>query len=154
MSDLKSNCPVCDRERTYKTKQGFERGLTKPCKSCSNSIKQGGLGYTTQCRCGNIKQEGKSTFCRECHLTNCSTYHANIYRYRKYGVTKEWFEEQLELGCAICSAPLTTRAHIDHDHATNKVRGVLCGLCNKGLGQFMDSIPNLRNAITYLERVQ
>ena len=43
------------------------------------------------------------------------------------------------------------RGHIDHDHKTGKVRDILCGLCNKGLGQFSDSIEKLQNAIKYLQ---
>ena len=37
-------------------------------------------------------------------------------------------------GCAICNAePLTRRLHIDHDHATMRLRGLLCHRCNQRL---------------------
>tara|TARA_R110001583_G_scaffold69502_2_gene197034 strand:- start:2070 stop:2567 length:498 start_codon:yes stop_codon:yes gene_type:complete len=42
-------------------------------------------------------------------------------------------------------------ACIDHCHTTNKVRGILCNMCNKGLGHFKDSTEILTNAINYLE---
>lgn len=53
-------------------------------------------------------------------------------------------------GCRICgdrSGPLV----IDHCHAANVVRGLLCATCNAGLGMFRDDPSQLRAAAAYLE---
>ncbi|HUW09593.1 MAG TPA: endonuclease VII domain-containing protein [Anaerolineae bacterium] len=58
-------------------------------------------------------------------------------------------------GCAICGAlpgdDAKGRLHVDHDHETGQVRGLLCGNCNHALGSFRDSIALMRSAIAYLE---
>lgn len=62
--------------------------------------------------------------------------------------------------CAICSNTETVidarrdrvrKLAIDHDHATGKVRGLLCSSCNNGLGRFKDSPELLKKAVEYLE---
>ena len=40
----------------------------------------------------------------------------------------------------------------DHDHASGKLRGLLCSSCNYGIGCLRDSIENLEAAIVYLRR--
>jgi hypothetical protein len=57
-----------------------------------------------------------------------------------------------EYACAICVQPIDDRAHVDHCHATGKIRGALCAQCNKGLGNFRDNIDHLKAAIKYLRK--
>jgi len=56
--------------------------------------------------------------------------------------------------CAICGAKYSDkknrRLHVDHDHVTDKVRGLLCSNCNTGLGNFKDNPELLQLAIDYL----
>lgn len=74
-----------------------------------------------------------------------------------YGLTLEEYDAMVvaqEGRCAICRGemPLEQPLHIDHDHVTEAVRGLLCPLCNTGLGSFGDSPQRLRDAADYLER--
>ena len=65
--------------------------------------------------------------------------------------------EQFGSNCNICGAEAGTgmsynsRAlHLDHCHKTGKIRGLLCGSCNVGLGHFKDNVDTLYKAIQYL----
>lgn len=59
--------------------------------------------------------------------------------------------------CAICRRTPTGRdkrsetLHVDHDHATGKIRGLLCINCNQGLGSFKDDRELLEMAVKYLD---
>ena len=71
----------------------------------------------------------------------------------KYGITPEQFDkmsEDQQGSCAICG--LKTTLYIDHDHATGKVRELLCWNCNVGLGHFRDSQGTLLLAAEYLKK--
>jgi len=73
---------------------------------------------------------------------------------RRLGVTREDYDRALaeQKGrCAICESE-PRRLHIDHDHATGKLRGLLCHHCNTALGNLRDDPERLRAAIRYLER--
>lgn len=79
---------------------------------------------------------------------------------RTYGVTLEWYREQLSKQndvCAICKQPekavirgKVISMPVDHDHKTGKARGLLCTKCNRGLGLFSDDEVALQAAIDYL----
>jgi hypothetical protein len=73
---------------------------------------------------------------------------------RKYGLTVDDFDAMLveqNYRCRICWERLfITTTHVDHDHATGAVRGLLCTNCNLGLGHFRDDRWRLQNAMAYL----
>lgn len=75
---------------------------------------------------------------------------------RTFGITVEQYEAMLAAQngvCAICfSKHKTMRLSVDHCHKTGKVRGLLCGKCNSGIGMLSDSIDLLASAQRYLER--
>ena len=73
----------------------------------------------------------------------------------KYGITLSDYEFMLasqEGGCKVCGlAPTKHRLHVDHCHATGKVRGLLCQPCNVSIGKMRESPELLRALATYIE---
>jgi len=81
-------------------------------------------------------------------------------RLRERGMSEEDFNSKLnqqEGKCAICDKPQDESIKflsIDHDHKTNKNRGLLCSNCNRGIGLLQDDINILQSAIKYLKQYQ
>lgn len=84
-------------------------------------------------------------------------YHERKKSLSAYGLTPESYDGLLESQnnlCAICFSECKSgrRLSVDHDHITGKVRGLLCGNCNQGIGRFSDRPDLLASAIKYLNR--
>lgn len=104
--------------------------------------------------------DGLRKHCRACdrlnYLKEADRYRFNAIK-RRYGIEKETYLEMIEEQnniCPICEEILpsdTKHVHVDHCHATEKIRGILCSKCNTTLGRFNDSIRVLENAIAYLK---
>lgn len=115
--------------------------------------------------CKTIKEDCEfhrgTTYCKPCRK-QYRIAHSNFdrdqgYNLRKnYGISVEEFDALAESQnnmCAICGVGIPHGRgnwHVDHDHKTGKIRGLLCHHCNVGLGYFKDSMDNLNNAILYL----
>ena len=88
--------------------------------------------------------------CRSCQTPSGA---AATHRYVTYGLSTSDYDRLLaecEGRCGICRK--ATKLVVDHDHATGRVRGLLCGGCNKGLGLFRDDPEALVAAAGYLRR--
>lgn len=169
MDSLTSNCPVCNKLRKYKSKQGLTKGLNKPCKSCSNSIQLGGIGakYSTEgIKCSKcvkyypldnfyIKKQTNTpySYCKKCHVSASSKYYQETDKYDRYGIDKDTFDSMLEKQngkCAGCETTMNS-PYIDHCHKTGEVRGLLCQPCNSALGMVKDNQKTLENLIEHLK---
>ena len=77
---------------------------------------------------------------------------------RQYGLTLEtfdWLYESQGGQCAICSTDLERSGrltHVDHDHDSGVVRGLLCRRCNRALGLLKDDETLMLRAVQYLRR--
>jgi hypothetical protein len=81
----------------------------------------------------------------------------------KYNITIEQYQlmwEEQEGLCAACGEAMPTKDDrgyfppVDHDHETNKIRGIVHTKCNRGIGLFNDSPDRMRKVADYLERNQ
>lgn len=75
-----------------------------------------------------------------------------------YGMTSEDYDlllEQQSKCCAICRSDDPSGFkyfHIDHNHTTGKIRGLLCSKCNTAIGLFGEDIAVMNAALDYLKR--
>jgi hypothetical protein len=118
------------------------------------------------------RSRGISCFCIECkkkrdrEFIQTEKHHDQMLR-RRYGITLQDYNTMLAKqggGCAICGAissgrktklhEVAQRFHVDHNHATGQIRGLLCHQCNVICGFAKDDVTRLRSAITYLSRCE
>jgi hypothetical protein len=147
----KESRPITEFHKTKKSKDG----LNFWCKPCR---KVHGIGYRTSPQ-GRERINKNAAEYRKKMRSN-PDYKRMLWRKgvrRLYGLSEEQFNkilEQQDHCCAICSAPQTSfarRPHVDHDHKTGFIRGLLCPRCNTALGKLDDDVQILRRAIDYLE---
>jgi hypothetical protein len=71
-----------------------------------------------------------------------------------YGISLDEYDRMLEKQngvCAVCSKPPNgRRLHVDHDHKTGEIRGLLCSGCNVALGAVNDNTSVLQKLISYI----
>lgn len=88
------------------------------------------------------------------HLTK--ERHRELHIAKRYGMSVEAYRLLLENHgglCGICGNPETAKnktLSVDHNHRTGKVRGLLCGRCNKTIGFFHEDLELLEKAKKYL----
>jgi hypothetical protein len=140
--------------------------MTKHCKSCSTTKPVSEFGLL----------RGKPRhICKECRKLESKNWYENNkdrkkelsrkYKHVKkdrdlqstYGIDLETYNRMLAQQnhkCKICHAHqdgLKRAMCVDHDHVTGKVRGLLCGTCNRSLGLLKDNVNTLMRAVYYLQ---
>ena len=132
-------------------------GLQPWCKSCVNA-RNGQYDRASRERDPELYRKRKNEERHRFKELYPEKHRAHIRKnnLKKYGLTPEAFDEMFALQggkCAICQIELTEGrgTHIDHSHDTGEVRGLLCGGCNVGIGQFRDLPELLRAAARYIE---
>lgn len=109
------------------------------CRRHYDTARNGGL-FGSQCAVPGCSAGVQS-------LKMCSRHSS---RSRRYGLTPDELAVIDKLpGCQICGSD--QRLHVDHDHATGAVRGVLCGACNTSLGLLQEDTARIRALADYLD---
>lgn len=131
---------------------------------------------------GRYNQPGVRKICKSCSLKGTKQWAKDNPERRReldrknqrtkgikytYGLTAERYNKMLadqENACAICKRTVAeiskegkgkaTHLHVDHDHKTGLVRGLLCQNCNIMLAHGRDNPDYLRSGAAYLERVK
>lgn len=140
-------CPRCGevkRAKDFHKAAGSKDGLQNWCKACKHQ-------FINEWRAANVERVRRDV------------YKANLRR--NYGLTLDEYEELFarQRGlCAICGSLETAknrdgslrRLHVDHDHHTGAIRGLLCSACNSVLGYIEAKPDRLAAAARYLEEWQ
>lgn len=92
---------------------------------------------------------------RKGNAARCRAYFQAANRKSRYGMTADGYRAMWSKQrgcCAVCVLPMGGKktTHVDHDHVSKVVRGLLCVNCNTGLGQFYDNPLLLLQAALYL----
>lgn len=129
----------------------------KECKDCKKTLPIS--EFYPRKQKGRVKLKVE-TACKKCTQIRCKKYRENNpdkYRSSRlkslYGVNLEQYKamaKEQENKCKVCNIE-TDILCVDHCHETGNIRGLLCKICNKGLGVFKDSPELLRKGASYIE---
>lgn len=139
----KSSEKIVYYPRGHELYKKFDRDLKYThihCKKCSMDKLLSDFHFSKR------KLMGINTLCRIC--TNRYSYADRCQKV--YGLNNLNYMKLLtyKKGCWICGCDRDLV--IDHCHKSSKVRGLLCNICNKGIGCLKDNIKILNNAKQYL----
>lgn len=138
------NCAACkiDKEIKEFNKWSLSRdGLNARCRSCTRT-------YNNSYYHDSGKEQRKIW-----HLEGGKEYKKDYNLRYYFNITIEQYNEMLSRQqgkCAGCLNEFEVLC-VDHDHKTGKIRGLLCGSCNRALGGLKDDPEILARLIEYLQ---
>lgn len=171
---VEAGCKPCSKCAAVKSVEEFYREKGRRSASCISCTKVARKRYHERKK---VERAGRASIparsvCMRCHETKpgtefhrdvvssrgikpyCRPCMASVAREYNYGITDSRFRSLFEsqgASCAICRETLTAETlNVDHCHASQEVRGILCNSCNRGLGSFRDNRAYLLAAIDYL----
>jgi hypothetical protein len=133
----------------------------KVCVDCGNYKRAGEFSRYSR------SKDGLYSYCKDCRKERRRKYDATPEAKRKareravlrrYGLNPYEYRKLLSRSdgrCEICREALpedTKFIHVDHDHVSGAIRGILCRGCNSGIGHFRENSAYLYAAIDYLRK--
>lgn len=154
-------CCICKEEKEFsefgKDKHS-KHGYTSACKNCRNyRYKKFYRDNPEKKRALNLRlREKRKEYYKSGRGIESSR---RSHLKRNFGITLEDYNQMSETQnhvCAICGSKEMDNKNkvltVDHCHNTGKIRGLLCGQCNMGMGSLKDSIELLKKSIIYLKK--
>lgn len=139
--------PMDLRKSAFKRRRGDGR---KDCARCGKDID------LTEFHKNPQRKDKRSSYCKKC-TKEISAGHNRKAILSKYGLTEKQYEKMAEEQnhqCKVCGQLAENERYkklcVDHCHKTGEIRGLLCMMCNTGLGKFRDDPVKLLNAAKYL----
>ena len=140
------SCQAAD----YRAKQEAQGRVVRPpdipeghkfCRTCQTIKPISEFGIRRAAR------DGLMSACRSCRSDLGRRDHLK----RSYDLTEEEVAAMYDVQEGVCAICRTAPAvHVDHDHKSGRVRGMLCFRCNAALGQFGDAPGVLIAGARYL----
>jgi hypothetical protein len=177
-------CKECERKRARATQERYKAqpkpdlsGTTKTCPGCATEKP------IDQFHKSNATLDGYHSYCKRCmYESHDKLRRANLPQFaeisrqwraknkerskdhsltKAYGVPVGTYAKMLAAQdgkCAICgrtdSGSKRARFHLDHDHETGAIAGLLCHGCNVSLGHYNHDVKILQAAIDYVIRTR
>lgn len=146
-------CLACGIEKPvtdYFVSKSAKRGHNAECKACAYERMRGYRKKNWE-QCYATRQRY-----REANAARCASLTRKSVLKVRYGLTPEQYAELLKAQdgkCAICGITPERKLCVDHCHTTNRVRGLLCDHCNRGIGAFRDNPSLLLKAAKFIRAV-
>jgi hypothetical protein len=132
---------------------------SKKCVKCNNDLSLKNFYFKLNQKTGTTYYHSK---CIKCYNIYDYNIDKNLKLKKAYGITLDQYNDMLSKQdgkCMICQSDNNGFYNnkpkafaVDHCHTTGKIRGLLCGDCNAGIGLLKDNIDLLNNAIKYLNK--
>jgi Autographiviridae endonuclease VII len=144
-----SHCKEIKPNAEFYPRKGMHDGLDRRCKQCSSESSEA----------WRLKNKPRAAELQKEWRTKNKDRAADYFLKRLYGIPHGTYEKLFAAQdgkCAICGTDKPgkrdRRFHVDHDHDSGAVRGLLCSPCNLGIGQLQHNRDILWAAIEYLDR--
>jgi len=114
----------------------------------------------------SMVKRGHDSWCKECKSIYRKSYFENnrekettrgrVKAWKTLGIDISLKEYNLRCAllndeCEICKKKNGT-LNVDHCHTTGKIRGLLCGSCNRAIGLLKEDVSILQSAVNYLNK--